>query len=122
MVRPCARVYAPEGGVRRSYAVLPEADYDMSVLDTVIAGSLRDLNVVEVLTGDRDHCVVRVFRSPPDDAGMCVYLHLIVCTLMMHCPGSLSCGVRAAGGGGRQSQSPTSIVVGCAVDTGGKRA
>ena len=79
MVRPCARVYSnPEGGVRSSYAVLPEADYDMSVLDTVIAGSLRGLSVVEVLTEDRDHCVVRVFRSPPGDVGMCVHVHRVV--------------------------------------------
>ena len=58
--------------------MLLEADYDMSVLDTVIAGSLRGLNVVEVLTEDRDHCAVRVFHSPPGDVGMCVHVHRVV--------------------------------------------
>ena len=41
----------------------------MSVLDIVVAGSLRGLHVVEVVEEDRDHCVVRVFRSPPRDDG-----------------------------------------------------
>jgi len=45
----------------------------MSVLDIVIAGSLRGLHVVEVDEEDRDHCVVRVFRSPPRDDGMIAY-------------------------------------------------
>jgi hypothetical protein len=42
----------------------------MSVLDIVIAGSLRGLHVVEVVEEDRDHCVMRVFRSPPREDGM----------------------------------------------------
>ena len=46
----------------------------MSVLDIVVAGSLRGLHVVEVVEEDRDHCVVRVFRSPPHDEGMIVYI------------------------------------------------
>jgi len=45
----------------------------MSVLDIVIAGSLRGLHVVEVMEEDRDHCVVRVFRSPPRDDGKIAY-------------------------------------------------
>ena len=62
MVRPCRREYSyVEGGRRCSYALSPVADYDMSVLDIVIAGSLRGLHVVEVVEEDRDHCVVRVF-------------------------------------------------------------
>ena len=44
----------------------------MSVLDIVIAGSLRGLHVVEVVEEDRDHCVLRVFRSPPREEGMLV--------------------------------------------------
>ena len=56
----------------------PAADYDMSVLDIVIAGSLRGLHVVEVVEEDRDHCVVRVFRSPPREEGMLVCL-IAVC-------------------------------------------
>jgi len=78
MVRPCARVYSnPEGGVRSSYAVLPEANYDMSVLDTVIAGSLRGLNVVEVFTEDRDHCVVRgSVPLPVMLVCVCIYIML----------------------------------------------
>jgi hypothetical protein len=75
MVRPCRREYSyVEGGRRCSYAISPAADYDMSVLDIVIAGSLRGLHVVEVVEEDRDHCVVRVFRSPPREEGMVVYL------------------------------------------------
>ena len=70
MVRPCRREYScVEGGLRCSYAIAPAADYDMSVLDIVIAGSLRGLHVVEVEAEDHDHCVVRVFRSPPRDDG-----------------------------------------------------
>ena len=73
MVRPCLREYSyVEGGRRCSYAISPAADYDMSVLDIVIAGSLRGLHVVEVVEEDRDHCVVRVFRSPPREEGMLV--------------------------------------------------
>ena len=45
----------------------------MSVLEIVIVGSLRGLHVVEVVEEVRDHCVVRVFRSPPRDEGMVVY-------------------------------------------------
>ena len=71
MVRPCRREYSyVEGGRRCSYAISPAADYDMSVLDIVVAGSLRGLHVVEVVEEDRDHCVVRVFRSPPREEGM----------------------------------------------------
>ena len=73
MVRPCLREHSyVEGGRRISYAISPAADYDMSVLDIVIAGSLRGLHVVEVVEEDRDHCVVRVFRSPPREEGMIV--------------------------------------------------
>jgi len=74
MIRPCRREYScVEGGLRCSYAISPEADYDMSVLDLVVAGSLRGLHVVEMVEEDRDHCVVRVFRSPPrnDGEGVC---------------------------------------------------
>ena len=61
MIRPCRREYScVEGGLRCSYTLVPAADYDMSVLDLVIAGSLRGLHVVEVDEEDRDHCVVRV--------------------------------------------------------------
>ena len=75
MVRPCWREYSyVEGGRRCSYALSPVADYDMSVLDIVVAGSLRGLHVVEVVEEDRDHCVVRVFRSPPREEGMIVYI------------------------------------------------
>jgi len=71
MIRPCRREYScVEGGLRCSYAISPAANYDMSVLDIVIAGSLRGLHVVEVVEEDRDHCVVRVFRSPPREDGM----------------------------------------------------
>ncbi len=74
MIRPCRREHScVEGGLRCSYALAPAADYDMSVLDIVIAGSLRGLHVVEVDEEDRDHCVVRVFRSPPRDDGMIAY-------------------------------------------------
>jgi hypothetical protein len=74
MIRPCRREYScVEGGLRCSYALAPAADYDMSVLDLVIAGSLRGLHVVEVDEEDRDHCVVRVFRSPPRDDGKVAY-------------------------------------------------
>ena len=74
MVRPCRREYSHvEGGLRCSYAIAPAADYDMSVLDIVIAGSLRGLHVVEMVEEDRDHCVVRVFRSPPRDDGNVVH-------------------------------------------------
>jgi len=70
MIRPCRREYScVEGGLRCSYAISPAADYDMSVLDIVVAGSLRGLYVVAVVEEDRDHCVVRVFRSPPRDDG-----------------------------------------------------
>ena len=73
MVRPCRREFSyVEGGRRCSCAISPAADYDMSVLDIVIAGSLRGLHVVEVVEEDRDHCVVRVFRSPPREEGMIV--------------------------------------------------
>jgi hypothetical protein len=73
MVRPCLREHSyVEGGRRISYAISPAADYDMSVLDIVIAGSLRGLHVVEVMEEDRDHCVVRVFRSPPREEGVLV--------------------------------------------------
>ena len=78
MVPPCRREYSyVEGGRRCSYAVSPAADYEMSVLDIVIAGSLRGLHVVEVVEEDRDHCMVRVFRSPPREEGMivCVMSH-----------------------------------------------
>ena len=79
MVRPCLREYSyVEGGRRISYAISPAADYDMSVLDIVIAGSLRGLHVVEVVEEDRDHCVVRVFRSPPREEGMLVCI-IAVC-------------------------------------------
>ena len=80
MVRPCRREYSYiEGGRRCSYAIAPAADYDMSVLDIVIAGSLHGLHVVEVEEEDRDHCVVRLFRSPPREEGM------IVCILSHTC-------------------------------------
>jgi len=73
MIRPCRREYSyVEGGRRCSYAISPAADYDMSVLDIVIAGSLRGLHVVEVVEEDRDHCILRVFRSPPREEGMIV--------------------------------------------------
>ena len=79
MVRPCLREHSyVEGGRRISYAISPAADYDMSVLDIVIAGSLRGLHVVEVVEEDRDHCVVRVFRSPPREEGMLVCI-IAVC-------------------------------------------
>ena len=79
MIRPCRREYScVEGGLRCSYAISPVADYDMSVLDIVIAGSLRGLHVVEVDEEDRDHCVVRVFRSPPRDEGKITYYILIL--------------------------------------------
>ncbi len=56
MIRPCRREYScVEGGLRCSYAISPAADYDMSVLDIVVAGSLRGLHVVEVVEEDRDH-------------------------------------------------------------------
>ena len=62
MIRPCRREYSyVEGGLRCPYAISPAADYDMSVLDIVIAGSLRGLHVVEVAEEDRGHCVLRVF-------------------------------------------------------------
>jgi hypothetical protein len=48
----------------------------MSVLDIVIAGSLRGLHVCEVVEEDGDHCVVRVFRSPPRDEGVFVFIIL----------------------------------------------
>ncbi len=77
MIRPCRREHScVEGGLRCSYAIAPAADYDMSVLDIVIAGSLRGLHVVEVEEEDRDHCVVRVFRSPPRDDGEGVHTFL----------------------------------------------
>ena len=80
MVRPCRREYSyVEGGRRCSYAISPAADYDMSVLDIVIAGSLRGLHVVEVVEEDRGHCVVRVFRSPPREDGMIVYIMSHTC-------------------------------------------
>ena len=80
MVRPCRREYSyVEGGHRCSYAIAPAADYDMSVLDIVIAGSLRGLHVVEVVEEDRDHCVVRVFRSPPREEGMIVFITSHTC-------------------------------------------
>ena len=79
MIRPCRREYScVEGGLRCSYALAPSADYDMSVLDLVIAGSLRGLHVVEVDEEDRDHCVVRVFRSPPRDDGNNMYIFSIL--------------------------------------------
>ena len=79
MVRPCRREYScVEGGLQCSYAIAPTADYDMSVLDIVIAGSLRGLHVVEVVEEDRDHCVVRVFRSPPRDNGFRTYLIIVL--------------------------------------------
>ena len=74
MIRPCRREYScVEGGLRSSYALAPAADYDMSVLDIVISGSLRGLHVVEVDEEDRDHCVMRVFRSPPRGDGKITY-------------------------------------------------
>jgi len=80
MVRPCRREYSyVEGGRRCSYAISPAADYDMSVLDIVVAGSLRGLHVVEVVEEDRDHCVVRVFRSPPREEGMIVCIASHTC-------------------------------------------
>ena len=83
MIRPCRREYScVEGGLRCSYAVSPAADYDMSVLDIVIAGSLRGLHVVEVVEEDHDHVMVRVFRSPPRDDGiasnLCLFVNVIV--------------------------------------------
>ena len=78
MVHPCRREYIRVEGERRcSFAISPAADYDVSILDIVIAGSLRGLHVCEVLEEDRDHCVVRVFRSPPRDEGMVAYIFLV---------------------------------------------
>ena len=75
MVPPCQREYVHVDGEHRcSFAISPAADYDMSVLDIVIAGSLRGLHVYEVMEEDRDHCVVRVFRSPPREEGISVYV------------------------------------------------
>jgi hypothetical protein len=76
MVPPCEREYVHVDGERRcSFAISPAADYDRSVLDIIIAGSLRGLHVYEVVEEDRDHCVVRVFRSPPRDEGVFVYYY-----------------------------------------------
>ncbi len=71
MVQPCRLEYVRVDGERRcSFAISPAADCDMFVLDIVIAGSLRGLHVCEVVEEDRNHCVVRVFRSPSRDEGM----------------------------------------------------
>lgn len=74
MIRSCRREYScVEGDLRCLYAILPADDYDISVLDIVIVGSLRGLLVAEVVKEDCDHCVVRVTRSHPRDDGDGVY-------------------------------------------------
>lgn len=58
------------------------ADYGISVLGIVIAGSLSRLHIAEIVEEHCDHCMVRVFRSPPRDDGMDVYAHSIVWLFM----------------------------------------
>ena len=75
MVQPCRREYSyVDGGRRYSYAIAPAADYDISVLDILVVGSLRGLHICEVVDEDRNHCVARVFRSPPREEGVVVYV------------------------------------------------
>ena len=68
----------------------------MSVLDIVIAGSLRGLHVVEVVEEDRDHCVVRVFPSSRGRYDRVYYCHMRLDD--GHDVGSSVSGVRDSGG------------------------